>query len=98
MARGWMRFKNELPDWRFGGGVYALYRESRLIYVGHSGNVRDRLLNHRRRFSFDVAKVAPTDDRRERQRLERKLLFRLRPSCNGTLPTVLRPVGFYKGC
>jgi len=92
-----MWFRRELPGWHFGGGVYALYRDSRLIYVGHSGNVRDRLLGHRRRFRFDLAKVAPIGDRRERQRLERKLLFRLRPQCNGTLPTELRPVGFYRG-
>lgn len=92
-----MWFKGDLPDWYFGGGVYALYRQSRLIYVGHAGCLRDRLLGHRRRFGFDLAKVAPMQDRRERQRLERKLLFRLRPPCNGTLPTELRPVGFYKG-
>lgn len=96
MARGWQRL-DTLPGWNFGSGVYALYRDSRVVYVGHTGNVRDRLLTHRRRFVFDAIKVARIDSRRECQRLERKLLFRLRPSCNGVLPTVLKPVGFYRG-
>lgn len=98
MTRDWMWFKGDLPGWDFGGAVYALYRDSLLIYIGHTGNARARLLEHRRRFGFDMAKVAPMDKRRDRQRLERKLLFRLRPQCNGTLPSVLRPFGFYKGC
>lgn len=27
-------------------GVYALYRVERLIYIGESGNIRDRLVDH----------------------------------------------------
>lgn len=96
MARLW-DWVDGIPDRSWGGGVYALYLGKELVYVGHTGSFYVRLTTHRRRIPFDAVKVAPMTDKRERQALERKLLFRLRPRYNRTLPSVYRPVGFLYG-
>jgi excinuclease UvrABC nuclease subunit len=87
-----------LPDRRWGGGVYALYRNGQLVYVGHTKNFRTRLHAHRRCFEFDRVKVAPIANRRERQRLERKLIGRLLPLENRAVPNMnANPRHFIKG-
>jgi hypothetical protein len=86
MARLW-DWVDGIPDYRHGGGVYALYRGKELVYIGHTGNFRSRIQCHRRRFAFDGIKLAPIESRRERQRLERRLLFRLTPFENRIIPT-----------
>lgn len=86
-----------LPDWRVGGGVYVLYSDRNVIYVGHTGNFRVRLLHHRRRWMFTHAKLAFISSRTERQALERILLYRLRPKNNHVVPKVYRPKGYIYG-
>lgn len=95
MPHRWVKALFPLPR---RGGVYALYRCDELVYIGHAGNLRVRFNKHMRTQQIDAVKIALVADRRERQRIERRLLFRLRPSGNRVLPSVLRPFGFYKGC
>lgn len=92
--RRWL-YMVDLPPDNYGGGVYVLYRCGFVVYVGHAKKLRTRLLRHRRYFVFDAIKIALIGDRRSRQRLERKLLFKLRPSQNSIIPTVFRPAGYY---
>lgn len=89
MVRCW-DWVDGIPDWRWGGGVYVLYRGKEVVYVGQTGNLRTRLLAHRRRFAFDQIKVSPNDDRRQRQRLERLLIRRLVPFENRMIPSDAR--------
>lgn len=86
MARLW-DWVDGVPDTRWGGGVYALYRGKELVYIGHTGLFRTRILCHRRRFKFDAIKVAPIDNYAERKRLERKLIWRLTPVENRVIPS-----------
>lgn len=95
MSRLW-DWVDGLPDRRWGGGVYALYRSGQLVYIGHTGSFHGRIQAHRRRFAFDAVKVAPMGSRRERQRLERRLVYRLRPLENRTVPTSLTGVAWYR--
>jgi len=91
---GWESIYGLLPDARYRGGVYALYRSGALIYVGRTGNLRTRIMAHRRRFEFDCVKVASIDSARARKVLERKLLFRLRPIMNIVLPARLHATSY----
>jgi hypothetical protein len=93
MERLWDRVDG-IPDEKWGGGVYALYQGQRLVYIGHTANFRVRLHAHRRRFHFDGVKLAPIEDRKERKRLERRLLLRLRPPLNRTLPRSIYDVSY----
>jgi len=70
-------------------GVYALYLEDSLVYVGSSGNIRDRLQCHGRHFRFDRIKTRKVRDVKMARRIERKLLYRLRPAKNAALPASL---------
>lgn len=95
--RGWRALRSvditAALDWRNpqNAGVYALYRAGRLVYVGRTFNLRSRLTTHRRRVGFTDCKVAFVDDEQEQKRLERRLIFRLRPSSNRTIPAVADP-------
>lgn len=86
MARCWDWIYRCIPDRKWGAGVYALYRNGRLLYIGQTNDLHCRILEQRRRFEFDAVKVCPTPNRLERQRLERRLLYRLRPPLNNLLP------------
>jgi hypothetical protein len=85
MARLW-DWVDGIPDRRWGGGVYALYRGKQLVYIGRTSCFFVRLPAHRRRFEFDGIKVAPISDAQERRQLERKLIRRLVPSENRSIP------------
>jgi hypothetical protein len=76
---------SELPPFTT-SGVYVLYREGRVVYVGQSGNIRERLQAHARRFVFDRVKCRRLRTRRSCQRVERQLLRRLRPVENRSFP------------
>lgn len=79
------------PGYRpFLPAVYVLFRGGRVVYVGQSEDVKRRIQTHRLRFQFDAIKTRRVSDRADRMWLERKLLYRLRPRHNGTLPPELR--------
>ena len=67
-------------------GVYVLYLNGQVVYVGRGRSVRTRVLYHNRRFTFDHIKVAIESDAKERRTLERKLLLRLQPPMNAIVP------------
>lgn len=70
-------------------GVYALYQCRKVIYVGQSDDIRTRLLVHSRRFAFTGIKISVTKDRGTRLFREARLLYRLRPKRNATMPVRL---------
>ncbi|MCY4049303.1 MAG: GIY-YIG nuclease family protein [Hyphomicrobiales bacterium] len=71
-------------------GVYGLSNSFRLIYIGESSNVRDRVENHEKRtkwqskirtgekICFNVALISS----RERQRAEAAMIYKHKPPCN----------------
>ena len=61
-------------------GVYALYDNSGLIYIGHSTNLFSRFKNHEKGFTY--AKYKITLDLDTAQQSERKLIARLKPTQN----------------
>jgi hypothetical protein len=70
------------------GGVYALWRDERWIYIGQSGNICERLLEH---LSADdcITREQPTGfgfeliaDPESRQAREVELVRELAPVCN----------------
>ena len=69
-------------------GVYRLYRGEQIVYIGQSGNVRDRMCVHSRRFHVDRFTYEVVPDRRERMALERRLINEHRPVENGVIPVV----------
>lgn len=84
------RFLSTFTCWDVIPGVYVLQNtRGRTVYVGHGGNVRSRIISHRRRFNFSHIKVAVIRDDFDRKWLERKLLYRLRPEVNQSLPPTL---------
>ena len=84
-----------IPSAGSGGGVYALYKDSTLIYVGRTRSFASRLPAHRTRFQYDYAKLSPLLSAWAAKWLERRLLRRLRPPCNQTIPRALY-AEFYK--
>lgn len=93
--RGWTVLDGGFPAWNYGGGVYALYQSGTLVYVGRTGNFRARLQAHRQRFAFNAIKVARIDESGEQKVVERRLLHRLRPAKNDTVPRALNAVWWY---
>lgn len=83
----------DYPDWRLGGGVYALYFGRQLVYIGRTGNFRSRLQEHARVKPFDSMKLSYTKDRSEQVRRERRLLARLRPPLNVIVPSQPKQAG-----
>lgn len=96
--RAWDWIYGCVPDQKWGGGVYVLYHEGKVVYVGRGGLMRSRIQAHRRRFAFDAVKVAPIENVFEQKRLERRLLYRLRPSRNRVIPTNLHAVWWRTAC
>lgn len=80
------RFPN-IPWYRV-AGVYGLYRDGQIVYVGHSQDIRTRVLHHARRFHFDRIEYSVIESKSERKRMERRLLVDLRPIENSVVPTV----------
>jgi hypothetical protein len=85
-----------IPPRDWGGGVYALYHNGALVYVGRTWNFASRISGHRHRFQFDIIKTKWTKTQREAKWIERKLLFRLRPPRNRTIPTDLHGCWQYR--
>jgi hypothetical protein len=79
-------------------GVYAIYESGeRLVYIGSSGNLRDRVRcqQQSRRFRSTIIKFRECLDRLA---LERRLVRRLRPSQNKVINVAQRvrgPQHFY---
>lgn len=61
-------------------GIYALYDNSGLIYIGHSTRIFARLRTHEKKFLN--AKFKIVDSLEEAQSIEKKLIRRLRPPQN----------------
>tara|TARA_R100000315_G_C5233460_1_gene144535 strand:- start:466 stop:870 length:405 start_codon:yes stop_codon:yes gene_type:complete len=61
-------------------GIYALYLDHKLIYIGYSTSVPSRLKKHE--ISYDLAKYKKIDDHNQAKALEEKLIRRLTPSFN----------------
>ncbi len=72
-------------------GVYSIFRENHWIYIGESGNIRDRLLEHiRRRENQRIDRSMPTHFAYELVAVNRvarqdALILELNPSCNQRL-------------
>jgi len=79
----WYRYNKE-TDMNLGHqkhtGVYALYDETGLIYIGHSTRLFDRIKTHEKEHSYAKFKVLFSLE--EAQALEKKLIQRLRPAQN----------------
>jgi hypothetical protein len=87
----WVRYDQEFPRYYQGRrstpGVYALYHQSKLIYIGHTQCVRSRIAAHRRAgIQFDECKLKVTRGRNKRFKLEARLIVRLRPPLNKYVP------------
>tara|TARA_R110000744_G_scaffold300959_1_gene410073 strand:- start:1443 stop:1898 length:456 start_codon:yes stop_codon:yes gene_type:complete len=61
-------------------GIYALYDNSGLIYIGHSSDLLVRIRNHTKKHTF--AKVKLFKSLIEAKQTEEKLIRRLRPPLN----------------
>ena len=61
-------------------GIYALYDNTGLIYIGHSTRIFARLKNHEKKFLY--AKYKIVQGLEEAQAVEKKLIQRLRPAQN----------------
>ncbi len=61
-------------------GIYALYQDHNLVYIGYTTNVYSRLRKHE--ISYDLAKYKQVDDHNIAKALEEKLIKRLTPSFN----------------
>ncbi len=80
-------FPNLPPYWV--PGVYLLWRNGVVVYVGQSANVRDRIMVNSLRFQVDTLSFIVVSDRRERMDLERRLIRQHRPIENGVYPVVI---------
>jgi excinuclease UvrABC nuclease subunit len=63
------------------GGVYVLYQDGRLRYVGRTGNLRSRVMSHAR-LQPDAVKYRTLRAYKHQRRLESSLIARLRPPFN----------------
>jgi len=61
-------------------GVYALYNETGLIYIGHSSDLLPRINNHEKEHTF--AKIKLFKGLTEAKEVEEKLIRRLKPPMN----------------
>lgn len=71
------------------GGVYALWRDERWIYIGQSSNICERLLEHLSAANDCITREQPTGfgfeliaDPESRQAREAELIRELAPVCN----------------
>jgi len=71
--------KNTIPET---GGVYLLIRNGVVIYVGQTGNLRQRIKGHRVR-PFDDVKFTVCENRHHRRRLEIELTRIHNPEMRG---------------
>ena len=72
-------------------GVYVLYyydgSDLRVVYVGQSKCIKNRVTTHGRRMGWDYCKAVCEPDPRKRTLLEIKLIRRLRPELNRLVPS-----------
>lgn len=77
-----------LPKFPLGGscsGVYFLYQEEELVYIGQGWNCLLRVAEHTRKDSdkkFTHWSFLPVEDEVERKRLERELRTKHKPKFN----------------
>lgn len=66
------------------GGIYLLYKDDVVVYIGQSANVASRLKTHRKEAlkEFHTARVYPLDDLQSRVILEGILILYFRPPYN----------------
>ena len=66
-----------------------------IVYIGQSGNIRDRILQHTRRFVVDSFEFLVIPRRRERMERERLLIREQRPIHNILIPNIYeRPISY----
>ena len=61
-------------------GVYALYDESGLIYIGHSTRIFDRIKTHEKEHKYAKFKICVSLEKA--QAIEKRLIQRLKPRLN----------------
>jgi predicted GIY-YIG superfamily endonuclease len=61
-------------------GVYALYNETGLIYIGHSSDIITRITNHEKEHT--LAKIKLFEGLTKAKEVEEKLIRRLKPPMN----------------
>lgn len=66
----------------YGPGVYFLCLNQKVIYVGQSVTLLNRLVRHQRTRRFDSVHFLPCRDNKEMNRLEAKYIKELRPPLN----------------
>ena len=84
---GWLEFDEDLrsrvqrtfPNNKF-KGVYALYNEAGLIYIGHSSDIITRVNNHEKEHT--LAKIKLFRSLTKAKAVEEKLIRRLTPPMN----------------
>ena len=77
---------DHFPSYQDGGGVYALYWDGELVYIGRSKCFRTRIKTHNEWMPFDSIKLLCVTDRDEQIRRESNLIARLRPRFNALVP------------
>jgi excinuclease UvrABC nuclease subunit len=84
---GWRElYGDHFPSHHDGGGVYALYWQGEVVYVGRSKSLRTRVKTHNEWMPFDTIKILRTNDFHEQARREANLIWRLRPAFNQQFP------------
>ncbi len=89
IGRGWcVMTRRRLHGLAFDAGVYAIFDESGLLYIGQSAALSSRLITHPFLQTADRGqrhvRACAIPDRAARVELERKLIRRLRPPLNGS--------------
>jgi GIY-YIG catalytic domain len=69
-------------------GVYMLWKDGKISYVGHAKNLRARLAQHALKRDFDHAQFIPVSAESKRLALEALLISYLRPEWNRVIPEV----------
>lgn len=62
-------------------GIYVIYKDNKIIYIGASKNIRKRFSNHNV-VDWDYCKIKPTTSFGAAHILEEKLIKRIKPSLN----------------
>ncbi len=79
--------------------IYYLKRESKIVYVGQTINIMERLLSHLRNADkdFDSASYFPVDgSKEERNYIEAGLIIEHKPEYNKSLPVKAVDMGLIK--
>lgn len=78
-------FRRDPNPTRSGQGVYFLFREYELLYIGKSVKCTRRVSKHKwfGRIPFEDWRVIPVDDEEDCGQLERAMIRKFKPPYNG---------------